>query len=230
MAYPDYDTILAIIADELHEPSDDIFVGRYMSQALAHFRGEKFVFTDKDTSVTLVAAQNEYALDGTVFPGDLLSIYNITRLEAGGGTLGNRVRPIGIDEFRMLESSGSATSGQPDVYCIFDQAIWLWPTPGSAYVCNVDYHIDSTKDTATGNTTDPDAATHLGTHTNDFFARGRELLKARTIYNYAAMRSHDDTMIQRGLAMYGEAMDSLKGERDILKITGRKAKSYWGSW
>ena len=230
MAYPDFTTVRAIIAGELHEPDDDLYIGRYMSTALAHFRGEKFAFTDKATTITLVSGTNNYARGGGVVPGDLLSITNLQRLETGGGILGNKVRPVGIDEFRMFETSGSATSGQPDIYAWFEETLWLWPTPGEAYQCKLDYHIDSTVDSATGNTIDPDAATHLDTHTNEFFDRGRELLRTRTIYTYAMMRSHDNEAIGRAKALYYEAMRSLKGERDILKITGRRARSYWGTW
>ena len=230
MAYPDFTTIRAIIAGELHEPDDDLYIGRYISQALAHFRHMRFAFSEKATTITLIASTNKYKRGGGVVPGDVLAIDNLQRLESGGGILGNKVRPVGIDEFRMYETSGSATSGQPDIYCWFEETLYLWPTPGEAYQCKLDYHIDATVDETTGNAIDPDAATHLDTHTNEFFRRGRELLKARVIYSYARMRSHDDGMIGRATGIYHEALSSLMGERDILKMTGRKVKSYWGAW
>lgn len=226
MAYPDFDTLVAIIADELHEPSDTTFIGRCLAETLLDLRGERFLFTEKNVTVTLVAGTTDYDLDGTVFPADLLSVKELVKFDTSLSD-GYVIPAVTLQEFRQTGIAGGTTSGEPQIYTIYDDKIRFWPNPASAYTLSLDYQMDASKDEATGDQIDPDATTHLGTHTNEFFRRARKLLKCGTAYNYAFVRSRDQEAIQMFKAAFNEAFTSLRREQTIMQASGKRARNYW---
>lgn len=88
---------------------------------------EAKVIESVDTSITTVASTRAYA-----FPTGCLGI---KRIEAAG----LKLRPIDMREYDALtlNNTTSTVTGQPAYYFIWDEQIYLHPTPDAAYVLTI---------------------------------------------------------------------------------------------
>lgn len=151
------------------------------------------------------------------FPGDVMEFDEVRR------KIGTRssvpLDPVTIGELRELQASGLAY-GQPDYYCWHHDRFIVWPRPSAAHVLTLDYHVDATRDEATGEEIKPDSG---GSVTNEYFRRAEELLRSRAIYTFALGRDDDFELAKRMKILNQEAEKSLYRERDLKKVDGFQA-------
>lgn len=213
---------IAILADELHEPEDDINLRRALVRSLRHHRSMNFLFSERSTVLTLQAGVWQYGIaDG--LPGDILKIKALTLqtdvtstqfipLEGG---------QVSVQEMRRLHSSANAT-GYPEWWTIFAEQLWLYPTPSGAYLLNMDLHSDFTRDEGIGGIIgiESDEATNV------FIQDGEEALISRAAYTYSLAIQRDTEKAQQFKAVHEDAVKNLMRERDLMKLAGAQVRAY----
>jgi hypothetical protein len=196
---------------ESHWPDEDTAILRHIVRALRHFRHERFYFSEKTGTFNAVTDQASYARD-TDYPADLFEI-DALRVEDGSGE--TPLDRVSYETYVDMNAGSTSTRGTPSVYAWHHDELFLWPTPGSAWVINVDYFFDATRDAASGDEITIDSSTAF---TNDFFTRGEELLCARVLYSLSLGRAEDQKAALSAKAQYDEALRSLRSETHIRKV------------
>jgi hypothetical protein len=126
-----YGQIQTRIADELHRTDLTAQIKLAIVSAVEHYERERFWFTESiTTSVTTTIGQNYIAM-----PSDMV---NIDKIQITVGTSKYNLTRIGYDEWAD-KASTSTTSGQPTEYSVYQDRIYLFPTPGSAYTVTLSY-------------------------------------------------------------------------------------------
>jgi len=222
----DYSTLLTALQDEAHEPADSSIFARHVKAALYHLR--PLVLPWSHTSVTINLATDQQAYErGVDIPGDILSFDSVFLLYPGSaGGLNVELLRVTIQEFRRLDVSTTAAVGVPNFYAWYDNKLWIWPIPGdTAQQIRLDYHRDATLHEDTGVEFDPSNVDTA--FTNEFFRRGEEMLRSRTLMTYAMTRSHSNEESTRAKLLFEEAKKSVMRERDMIELEGNQVASYW---
>ena len=221
-----YATLLTSLQEEAHEPADSSVFARHVSSALYHLRPLVLPWSHTTATISLVADQQSYER-GVDIPGDILSFDSVFLLYPGSsGGLNVELMRVTIQEFRRLDVSTTAAVGIPNFYAWYDDKIWIWPIPGdTAQQIRLDYQRDATLHEATGVRFDPSSVDTA--FTNEFFRRGEEMLRTRTLMTYAMTRSHSNEESTRAQLLYKEAHKSVMRERDMIELEGNQVASYW---
>jgi hypothetical protein len=196
---------ITTIKEETHWPNEDDAIVRHMVAALRHYRSQRWYFSEKSGTFNTVASQAAYARGTPGYPADLMDIEDLRVVQ---GASEWELERISFDEMRQRQFASNVPANVPDAYCMWADTLILNPTPSGILVMNVDYILDSSIDTASGDPIDGSD----NTHTNDYFTRGEELLRTRTIYAMALGRAEDTEFALSMKALNDEAERSLRGE------------------
>jgi hypothetical protein len=212
---------VAILADEMHEPEDDINLRRALVRSLRHHRPMRFLFSERSATMELQQDKWQYGIEDGL-PGDILKFVAITLKTSEDSTqLLPLERQISAPEMRRLHSSTNST-GYPEWWTFFAQQLWLYPTPSSSNILTLDIQSDFTRDEGTGNVIDVES----DEATNIFIREADEALVARAGYTYALTIQRDGEKAQLFSVAHLQAVKTLMKERDLMKLSGSQFAAY----
>lgn len=212
---------LAILADELHEPEDDVRLRRALVRSLRHHRSFKFLFSERTATMDLRSGVWQYGVEDGL-PGDILKFNAISVQTDSTSNQSVMVdRMVSAHQMRALHTTANAT-GYPDTWVYYAEQLWLYPTPGGSYLLTLDIQSDFTRDEDGGGLIreDSDEATNV------FIRDGEEALVARAAATYAVSIQGNPEKAQAFLAVHSSAMKNLLRERDIMKLDGAQVTAY----
>lgn len=180
----DLGTMVARVAEEVHEPADSSVIRSHVISALSHFRGKRFRFSEKHATFAFTASTSDYALDeSSDAPADLLQIDEMWRLE---GSSKMKIQVVSLGELREMQSIGNTSEGYTAFVAEHARTLIFYPTPAQAWTVEVDYLFDCTRDRDTGELIMQDSED--GT-TNDLFILGESMLRWRVLAEYCLGRA-----------------------------------------
>lgn len=122
-----YKNIQDRIADELNRTDLTAQIKKSIISAVEHYERERFWFNEViDTSLTMTIGQNY--LSGSV----ISSMAVIDKVQITVGTAKYDLLAIPYDEWAD-KAATSTTSGQPTEFSYYQDRVYLFPTPGTAY-------------------------------------------------------------------------------------------------
>lgn len=117
-------------------------IGRAIIDAVEYYSDEPLWFLDEIQALSTVAGTDNYAL-----PTNLLSL-DVATLTSDGDEF--PLEPVDFQKYRWLQVDTSDLSGEPYRYSLYDNSIWLYPTPDAVYTYTLYYRkrlVELTADT-----------------------------------------------------------------------------------
>ena len=212
---------VAILADEMHEPEDDINLRRALVRSLRHHKPMRFLFSERTATMELASGKWQYGVEDGL-PGDVLKFSAITLQTSASATQYIPLAgQVSVQEMRRMHSAANAT-GYPEWWCWFSQQLWFYPTPSGTPILTLDYQCDFTRDEEGGAEIreDSDQATNV------FIREAEEALVSRAGYTYALTIQRDEEKAQFFSVAHVGAVKNLMRERDMMKFGGSQIAAY----
>lgn len=212
---------IAVLADEMHEPEDDLNLRRHLVRSLRHHKPMKFLFSERTATMEMISGVWQYGVDQGL-PGDILKFNGLSLQTSVSSTQYiSMEHQVSIQEMRRMHSAANAT-GYPEWWCWFAQQLHLYPTPSSTSVLTMDIQCDFTRDEEGGAEIreDSDQATNV------FIREGEEALVSRAGYTYALVIQRDAEKAQHFSVAHVGAVKNLMRERDMMKLGGARIAAY----
>lgn len=193
------------IASELDRSDLSSNIADAITDAIAEHERERFWFNEsRDLTFATVAAQRIYTTaDATWIP-------NVIEIDAMFVTVGGQNRPL--DKMTASESEwlsdSSASSGAPFSWAYFDNSIYLYPLPDTAYTVRALAHYRLAA------LTDDSQSNAWTTEAEQLIRRSAKLLLALDVTQDGGDLAAFDPAAQRALA-------SLRAETSRRKTIGR---------
>lgn len=193
-----------------------------MTRALKRLSPMRTTFNEGTFTFTTVASQAAYDTSDSGFAVD---IQEIEYLEINTGQGYTREIDVAtIDKIRRLLGTSPSTTTYPQMYCWFNNKIYLAQAPGSALTVTAYYVKDAQRDSATGtligSTTASDA------YTNPWFDAGQDALWCKTMQIYHAAFAVDPERAQYYANEWAEAAAALHSGWVRKEGKGMKAEPY----
>ena len=212
---------IAILADEMHEPEDDVNLRRHLVRSLRHHKPMKLLFSERSTQMELESGKWQYGVEDGL-PGDILKFNALTLQTTATSTQYIPLEhQVSVSEMRRMHSAANAT-GYPEWWCWYAQQLWLYPTSSGSNILTLDIQSDFTRDEAGGGEIreDSDEATNV------FIRDGEEALVSRAGYTYSLIIQRDAERAQLYSVAHVGAVKNLMRERDLMKFGGSRVAAY----
>lgn len=125
-----YGDLKAKIADEIADSNGEFAtqVVQKIDEAVRHYRHHRFWFTEGSLPVVTEAGESSYDM-----PTDWTGPQLVTVVLPDGSE--DEVEPRAWNDWLLSGNPGS--SGRPYEYALWQQKLWLYPTPDAAYTINL---------------------------------------------------------------------------------------------
>jgi hypothetical protein len=179
-----------------------------IKSSIRDYEASRFFFNEKALAVT-ISATNTYALTlwGTVAAVGA-DVVEVDSLHATVNGITYPLDEVSYDEWRDLTSTTTLT-GDPQKYAVFDQKVWLYPTPVTAGTATMAAHVKY-------------AEVVSQSSSNVWTDAGRELIRCATLKRLWGRLIKDPEQAQmmqiaetQALAALQRRTDALSGHRVI---------------
>jgi len=201
----------ARIADELSRSDLTSQIALAISDAIAAYEDERFLFNESRNVVFSTTASQEF-YDST----DAAAIGTINKIDYAVVTVNGDVQELRYQTPEDMEhlSDGVPATGAPWDYTFYDQQIRLYPTPDAAYTVRFAANVIAAAPASDGETGNP------------WMTYAERLIRSRAKNELALHVTKDMEEAQRMAVAVQEAYDQLKGRTNMLTQTpGGRVKS-----
>lgn len=180
------------IADDLNRTDLTSQIGLAINRAIGHYKTYPFWFTEAVQSFTINSSNYQYDSTNSNFPSLFGRIHLIT-VTSGGDTY--EVPAVDMKYFQNLNINDS--TGEPQVYSLYQDKAWLYPFPDRSMTGKVYYSKTY-------------ASLSASSDTNDFTVYANDLIEARASWWVNSRILKDINSAQMDKVAEQEALENLK--------------------
>jgi len=192
----------ARIADYLDRDDLGPQIDTAINRAIRFYRSKRFTFNEvKDATFETVANQISYTTTDGV-PSDILQI------DTAVAVIGSLNYPLIARPYQYIVDMNLGNfANVPDFYAWYDNSIWLYPVPASAYEVQLSY-LKSYADLV------------VNDDTNDFLTEAEDLIEQNVLWRIYTSLIRDTDEAQTAKAAEQLFLEELQEEVELLKGTG----------
>jgi hypothetical protein len=178
------------IQDDIDDPNLASQIDAAIKRSIRYYSTQRFWFNTKTITFTTVSGTATYGTAQS-FPSDVIDIDAVKATVSGNDFIMPRMT---YQEFLELDTGN--INGQPDTYAIYDESMYIFPTPDATYTISMSYHHEFDELAS-----DADS--------NDFTNNVRDLIEARAEWDIYSRIIKDqesaNVMKQMEFDLLGEA-------------------------
>jgi hypothetical protein len=198
-------TLKAEIAADLDRSDLTAAIASAINAAINHYQRTRFYFNEVNTvDFSTVADQQAYDV------GDAAAIPYAIRIDQVQLTVSGQIRRMRRESYLDLAPlyDTSASQGEPYSWAYFDQQVWLYPIPQTAYDVTLIglFRVDAPSSDIEAN--------------NPWMTEAYELIKCRTKAYLGIHRTRDPELVQTMQMAEADALRRLVAETSLRNGTG----------
>lgn len=170
--------------------------------SIKDYEAYRFYFNERVCTRATVSGTASYAIN-LFDPSGVTDIIEVDQATVTVNTSNiYELDPITYAEYARLQSNTTLT-GYPEKYAIFNQTVYLYPTPNGVYTITISAHVRFTEVTT-------------GTDSNAWTADGRELIRRSALKRLYGTLIKDEVQAQLMAVAEQQALASLDRRTDAL--------------
>lgn len=194
------------IADDINRSDLGTQIDVAINRAIEHYEKDYFWFKDKTATFSTVASQEVYTSADSGYPTDLSEIDYVE--VSISSNYQYEVVPTDFKDIQHKNPGSTTLTGYPTNYALYNENMYLYPTPNGAYGITVYYQQ---KYTALSNDTD----------TNDWTTDAEDLIEARATWWILSRVIKDYQGAQVAKAEEMDALAALQAKTRKLTANGK---------
>ena len=185
----------ARIQDDIDDPNLTSQIDVAIKRAINYYQTQRFWFNAKTSTFVTVSGTAEYSsTEG--FPSDIIHIDKVKSTISSNDFY---IPRISYEEY--LETDTGNINGQPDVYAIYKESMFIFPTPDASYTVSLSYHHSYDELASDGDS-------------NDFTNNAQDLIEARAEWFLYSRIIKDTEMAQLAKAEEFDVLGELRARTD----------------